>query len=94
MNKRYKVTKKTLYNLPSDVVYIGRPSKYGNPYKIGRDGTREEVVDKYRRYLNWMLRLNPKFLEPLIGKRLGCWCNLDLLCHGDVIIEVMERLYG
>lgn len=34
-----------------DCVYIGRPSKWGNPFAIGKDGTREEVVEKYRIYL-------------------------------------------
>lgn len=32
-------------------VYVGRPSKWGNPFAIGRDGTRQEVIDKYRAYL-------------------------------------------
>lgn len=32
-------------------VYIGRPSKWGNPFSIGRDGSREEVIEKYREWI-------------------------------------------
>jgi hypothetical protein len=73
-------------------VYIGRPSKWGNPYEIGKDGTRAEVVAKYREYI-----LNsPKLLKELVelkGKRLGCWC-CPKLCHGDVLVELVDKLYG
>ena len=34
-----------------DVVYIGRPSKWGNPFVIGKDGTREEVIAKFKNYI-------------------------------------------
>ena len=32
-------------------VYIGRPSKWGNPFSIGKDGTRKEVIEKYEKYI-------------------------------------------
>lgn len=71
-------------------IYIGRPSKWGNPYSIGKDGNRQEVIDKYRKYiLN-----NPELLKSLPelkGKRLGCWC-FPLACHGDVLVELVEEL--
>ena len=69
-------------------VYIGRPSKWGNPFTVGKDGTREEVVNKYR---TWLLT-QPHLLEELYslkGKTLGCWCS-PLPCHGDVLIEVIN----
>jgi hypothetical protein len=69
-------------------VYIGRGSIWGNPFKIGRDGTREEVVEQYREYiLN-----NPKLLANLYklkDKVLGCFCA-PLLCHGNVLVELIE----
>ena len=66
-------------------VYIGRPSKWGNPFLIGRDGTREEVVAKYR---EWVERQD---LDPteLRGKTLGCWCA-PKPCHGDVLVELAQ----
>lgn len=71
-------------------VYIGRGSKWGNPYIIGRDGTREEVIDKYR---NYVLMRKPNLLnclEELKGKRLGCWCS-PKACHGDVLVEFITK---
>ena len=70
-------------------VYIGRPSKWGNPFSIGRDGNRQEVIDKYRRYM----MDNPLLedLEELRGKRLACWCAPQA-CHGDVLVELLNGL--
>lgn len=71
-------------------VYIGRPSKWGNPFVVGKDGTREEVIEKYRQYIlkNSKLLLE---LHELKGKILGCWCSPNK-CHGDVLIELCNQL--
>lgn len=69
-------------------VYIGRPSKWGNPFTIGKDGIREEVIAKYRNYILQDKTLLDD-LHELQGKRLGCWCN-PLPCHGDVLKELCE----
>jgi hypothetical protein len=69
-------------------VYIGRPSVWGNPFVIGKDGTRGEVIAKYREYL----LSNPDLMArvpELEGKTLGCWCSPEP-CHGDVLIEVLK----
>lgn len=67
-------------------VYIGRPSKWGNPFIIGRDGTREEVIEKYREYIMQRPDLLSD-LHELKGKVLGCWCK-PKPCHGDVLVEL------
>ena len=70
-------------------VYIGRPSKWGNPFEIGKDGTREEVIAKYRKYiLNQPDLMNS--LDELQGKVLGCWCS-PKACHGDTLLEFANR---
>ena len=71
-------------------VYIGRPSKWGNPFTMGRDGTREEVIEKYRKYL----RNKPELLSEihtLKGKTLGCWCSPQA-CHGDVLAQLANAI--
>src|SRR5262249_41455073 len=81
-----KVLNKKLTGVPDGAVYIGRPGKWGNPFVIGRDGTREEVVAKYRTHLLG----NPALLAALpelAGKHLVCWCAPEA-CHGDVLIEL------
>lgn len=77
-------------NQPHDV-YIGRPSKWGNPFIIGKDGTREECIAKYR---EWLSRPEQAYLRASIkpelqGKRLGCFCA-PLPCHGDVLVEIAD----
>jgi len=71
-------------------VYIGRPSIWGNPFIVGKHGTREEVIEKFRFYL-----LNDPLLKSqlmdLDGKTLGCWCKPQP-CHGDVIVEVINQI--
>lgn len=71
-------------------VYIGRPSKWGNPFVIGKDGTRSEVIEKYRVWVKSQPQLM-KALPELKGKRLGCWCSPQA-CHGDVLAELADNL--
>jgi len=66
-------------------VYIGRPGPWGNPFTIGTDGTREEVVATYRAWLLTQPELLRRIPE-LRGKVLGCWCAPHL-CHGHVLAE-------
>jgi hypothetical protein len=66
-------------------VFIGRPSKWGNPFKIGRDGSREEVIHKYEEWLHDTYLVTD--LPELRGKILGCFCA-PLGCHGDVLARL------
>lgn len=64
--------------------YIGRGSKWGNPFRIGPDGTREDVIAKYAAWL----RRQPQLLrciDELRGKDLVCYCA-PLACHGDLLL--------
>lgn len=70
-------------------VYIGRPSDWCNPFTIGRDGTRSEVIEKYRGYISHRKDLLARIGE-LRGKRLGCYCA-PLACHGDVLKELADK---
>lgn len=73
-------------------VYIGRPSAFGNPFVIGRDGNREEVIAMYRVWLLKRMKASPSFatlVKMLAGKTLGCYCA-PLHCHGDVLLEIAE----
>lgn len=78
-------------NEPHDV-YIGRPSKWGNPFVIGRDGCREEVIMQYRHHLWEQIRsgeITIEDLRSLDGKRLACHCKPHP-CHGDVIANAVH----
>lgn len=82
----------------SDVIYVGRAANRGgwhlaqsplaSPFSPGRDGSREEVVAKYRTYLLGRPDLLA-LLPDLRGRRLGCWCVPEP-CHGHVIAELAD----
>ncbi len=71
---------------PPDAVYIGRPSKWGNPFVIGKDGTREEVIAKYEVWIVQQPELMAA-LHELTGKDLVCWCDPEA-CHGHVLLRL------
>jgi len=72
-------------------VYIGRPSKWGNPFVLGKDGNRDQVVQKYRDWLYTQPQLM-KDLHELKDKVLACWCA-PLLCHGHVLAGIANDPY-
>ena len=92
--KGFKLQDASPNDLP--VVYVGRPSKWGNPYKINQFGL-EECLRLYELYLRYMLSQYPDFLDELKGKDLACWCPLTdkngnpILCHADIIIKIMKE---
>jgi hypothetical protein len=82
--------------------FIGRTSHgyhYGNPFHIGRDGNRREVIDKFKRWLDG----DPEFahIEPdrrlwvlenmhaMKDSRIGCFCK-PKDCHGDIYVEKLD----
>ena len=77
-------------------VYIGRrnnrkklpESIWHNPFVIGKDGTRAEVIAKFQAYLMKRLELLAQ-LHTLQGKRLVCWCK-PKACHGDVLARLAD----
>ncbi|EQC32785.1 hypothetical protein SDRG_09756 [Saprolegnia diclina VS20] len=64
-------------------------SLWGNPFKIGRDGTRDEVVRQYRDHIRDKIARGDVDLSDVRGKVLGCWCKPEG-CHGDVLAELAD----
>lgn len=80
----------------ANAVYIGRPSKWGNPYKAGVDGTRPQVIEMYRKHLYVSGLIND--IHELAGRDLLCWCY-PKPCHGDVLMQLanagpLEEFFG
>lgn len=74
-------------------VYIGRPSIFGNPFNIGKDGNREEVIEKHLWHFLARLVKDRDFRKKVLslkGKTLGCYCK-PLGCHGDIIVKYLEN---
>ncbi len=70
--------------------YPDKPSEFCNPFKIGKDGTRDEVIEKYKNYIKEKIKESPQMLDKLKGKNLGCWCSPNH-CHGDILIELLNK---
>lgn len=93
-----RVSNKRTDKIPINGVYVGRPTKWGNPftikdpllpYGLSRREKHQAVVDEYRRYI----MSNQGLLEALPelkGKNLVCWCA-PLPCHADVLLELANR---
>ena len=86
-------------NFKGEGVYIGRPSPLGNPFVLGRDGNRDEVIRKYSDYITREIENNDKVRKELnrileLSRKgdvnLICWCA-PKKCHGDVIKFIIEE---
>jgi hypothetical protein len=67
-------------------IFIGRPSKWGNPFRAGRDGSLILVLAKYKLYIK-RNKILMAALPELVGKKLGCFCA-PRPCHGDMLVEL------
>ena len=68
-------------------VRIDRTTQWGNPFVVGKHGSRDEVVAYYKQWLWARIKdgtVSTELLATLDGKRLGCWCAPQA-CHGDVL---------
>lgn len=92
--------------MPENTVSVGRPGKWGNPFKAGEvkwmlrhsdqarvqfaPATTQDAVDMFRHITD-----NPELVktiqDELAGKNLACWCPLDQPCHADVLLELANR---
>jgi len=74
-------------------VYIGRGSKWGNPFVMRNNSQteRDRVCEEYEKYF-WTTDL-PNQLSELRGKRLGCYCK-PLRCHGDFLANLVNKKFG
>jgi len=71
-------------------VYVGRPTKYGNPFRSGRGGTRDEVIAAYEKWIRSKPELMAQAKAELKGKNLICWCA-PLRCHADVLLKIANE---
>jgi hypothetical protein len=77
-------------------IYIGRKngdlpqSKWANPFVIGKDCKRGECIDMYREWIMTQPQLLAD-LPELEGKVLGCWCKPEKACHGDVLLDLLNK---
>jgi len=88
--------------MPVNTIYVGRPSKWGNPFIVGKlpDGdwkgivafpvSKEQAVGLYKRYFAETWRIG-EIIKELKGKNLACWCPLNQKCHADVLLKIANN---
>lgn len=90
MPKRIQRRRTKGWKMPEGVIYIGRPTKWGNPFPVNKVGNLE-AVRQYRMWLNNTLpgqTIKEAARTELKGKDLACWCIEGGACHGDVLIDI------
>lgn len=92
--------------MPSNTVKVDRTNKtFGNPFKVGDNASQfstalpamvesvEQAVECFRYYAEtWMALTNGRWIEPLRGKSLACWCKAGQPCHADVLLDLASPL--
>jgi hypothetical protein len=71
------------------VIYVGRPSKWSNPFEL-KTYSRTESIKKYKTYLLSNPELVEQAKKELKGKNLACWCKIDEPCHADVLLDLVS----
>jgi Domain of unknown function (DUF4326) len=90
------------WKMPEGAIYVGRPTKWGNRYRIGMCDPNvrgrnfvmlgfDDLVRAYRCYAARAIEVDQHWLDELRGKNLACWCRLDQPCHADVLLELANR---
>ena len=74
------------WKMPTNTVYVGRPTKWGNPFRAGRSPRR--AVLAFKRVLHFHAAIVASAKIELRGKNLACWCKIGDPCHADVLLEI------
>jgi hypothetical protein len=92
--RRVQLKRTKGWRLPENTVVVSRPSRWGNPFRVGHvtEGvlTRDsaQAVQRFREHV----QTRPEYLEAirreLRGRNLACWCALGSPCHADVLLEL------
>lgn len=103
MPKRIQRKRTKGWRMPEGAVYVGRPTRWGNPFIVSEHGSPALCVHKYRTlHMPYChhgaasslenFYVSEAFIEEarreLAGKDLACFCPLDMPCHADVLLEI------
>ena len=106
MPKRIQFKRQKGFQLPENCKRVTRPSKFGNPFKVGDwvDFTNsrqlmasvqihsvELAISLFEAHLILAIEDEPNFLAPLKGKDLACFCREDAKCHADILLDYANR---
>jgi hypothetical protein len=93
MPKRIQRKRTKDWKMPPNTVYVGRPTRWGNPYRV-HEGNRQQAVGLFLQSIMTMPMSLAEVKAELRGKDLACWCRLDQPCHADVLLEIANSETG
>lgn len=88
--KRVQRKRSAGWRMPENTKYVGRPTKWGNPWKVGGDITPKIAVENYLAWVKEQIKNGSLIMEELRGKNLACFCPLDRPCHVDVLLQLFK----
>lgn len=78
------------WRMPPNTVYVGRPTKWGN-YCLEQGANIKRLVELFEIYATHRARNDPRWLAPLKGKNLACWCKPGDICHADILLKLANQ---
>jgi hypothetical protein len=101
MPSRIRFRRTKGWRMPEGAIYVGRPSRWGNPIVASGKDTRarREAIERFKALLAHGRRpgdypTDDEIRRELAGHDLVCWCPLDQPCHADVLLELANRSHG
>ena len=93
MPERIRLRRTTGWRKPEGAIVVARPTRWGNPYIVSEQQTREQAVDNFRQALveGRLQNSVEDVREQLVGQNLACWCPLEQPCHADVLLEIANQ---
>lgn len=102
---RIQLSRRKGWRMPPNTVKVDRTTKWGNPFVVGKHGTRAECVDLFTKMLAGYIcisvdnaneqiayrRMVKKDKAELRGKNLACWCQPGVACHADVLLKLRQK---
>ena len=90
MAARIQLRRTAGWRKPAGAIVVARPSRWGNPFRLGEDGDAAHCVAAYRRALlaGELAVTVADVRRDLVGHDLACWCPPDGPCHADVLLEL------
>jgi hypothetical protein len=83
---RVQIKRARGWRMPDNTVWVARPGRWGNPFKVTSKLTAAQAVERFRCEMPAFTREAAR--QQLAGKNLACFCKLTEPCHADVLLEI------
>lgn len=94
--QRIQLSRKKGWRLPQNTVSVARPTKWGNPFRIGFEA--KDAAEAVRKFYFFLAgsgfpeaRSKMGNVGELKGKNLACWCKIGCHCHADILLAVANN---